>query len=111
MFSALLGLLIFVVISYVSGYSTSADASRSEHTTTADASTNNSGLSNGTYNVYAFVNYGSTRAGSFGNQHVALTASDHGSTSQSATANAAVGGYDSNDNYQSSSASSYLEGN
>ena len=111
LFSSLLGLLILVGISYVCAYSTSADTSRNQYITTADASTNNSVLSNGTYNVHAYVSYGSTRAGSFGNQHVAMNASDHGSTSQSASASAFVGGYDSSGQYQSSSSNSYLPGN
>ena len=107
---SMLVLLLLLGISYVYAYHTSASTYRSTWTE-AQAATNNSGLSNGTYNAYAFVSVGSVNAGSFGNSSISASVSDKGSTSNSATANAFVGGYDSNDQYQSSSSSSYLPGN
>ena len=107
---SMLVLLLLLGISYVCAYHTSTSTYRSTWTE-AQASTNNSGLSNGTYNAYALVFVGSVNAGSFRNNSVSVSVSDKGSTSQSATANAFVGGYDSNDQYQSSSSSSYLPGN
>ena len=107
---SMLALLLLLGISYVYAYHTTASTFRTQWTE-AQAESDNSGLSNGTYNAYAMVSSGSVNAGSFGNNSITAAVSDKGTTSSSATANAAVGGYDSNDNYQSSSASSYLEGN
>ena len=92
-------LLAFVVITHVCAYNTGTDTFRTSHFTHAQAWGNNSGLSNGTYNTYASVNYGSTRAGNFDSQYVSASVSDMGALSQSATANAYFGGYDSSGQY------------
>ena len=61
------------------------------------------GLRNGTWNLYARVNYGISRAGSYGSNVVFAGVSDMGSSSQSGVANAYVGGHDSAGIYQSDS--------
>lgn len=100
----LLVLLTLVMTIHVYAYSASATCSRGSHTY-ASASISSSGLKNGTYNVYAKVNYGSSNAGTFKSNTVSSSVSDMGSTSQSGTANAYVGGYNSSGNYQSDTAS------
>ena len=61
----------------------------------------NRSLSNGTYNVYAEVDQPAAESGSFGNQRIMADEGDVGPHSNSGTANAFVGGYDSDGIYQS----------
>lgn len=97
----LLVLLTLVVTIHVYAYSASTNCSRSSHTY-ASASISSSGLRNGSWNVSARVNHGSSDSGRYTNNTVSAHVSDMGSSTQLGRADAYVDGLDSNSIYQAS---------
>ena len=100
----ILVLLTFIVTTHVHTYWASSNCWRNSHTYTS-AAISSSGLSNGSYRVYAKVTHSSTRSSSFVNNVISASVSDIGSSSSSGSASAFVSGYTSGGSHQTETSS------
>lgn len=69
----------------------------------ASATIGNPGLRNGTWNIFAEVNSPDSDSGAFGSNIILKSVFDGGDYWDSGVANAYIGGYDRDGNYQSDS--------
>jgi hypothetical protein len=103
--TALVLLLILTITASVYAYGCSALCQRTSFfwwsQNKAVATISATGLQNGSYNVYAYVDSPNSKANSFADgTYVGAQASDTGPYNNPGTASSYVGGYDSNGNYQ-----------